>query len=151
MTSVQSGLAQRLTKQFVTLTNQNDSSANDTAFFLQSDFDAWLSSNRSVVSKLGSLYLVDGVDPNTVMRGESSYTRLEHNGEGIESNVSLLDLGKEIRIGSASRSDYVVFRRVQVPGTLAGIGGNGVTGYVVVERNMRNITLPRFQVNVARV
>jgi len=151
MTSVQSGLAQRLTKQFVTLTNQNNSLSNETAFFLQSDFDTWLSNNKSVVSKVGSLYLVKDVDPNTVMRGEGAYLILGHTGVGIESNVSLLDLGKEIRIGSSSRSDYVVFRRVQVPGILANLGGNGATGYVVVERNMRNITLPRFQVNVARV
>jgi len=152
MSSTRSAIAQRLTKKLVTLTNQNNSRANETAFFLDSDFDTWYSGNTSVVSKVGNLYVVnDGINPDTVMRGTGPYTELVHSGTGIDSNISLTDMGKDIRIGSSTRSDYVVFRRVQVPGTLAKIGGNGTVGYVVVERNMSDITLPRFQVNVARV
>ena len=152
MSSVRSFIAQRLTKKFVTLTNQNNSSSNLTSFFLQSDFDSWLASNSSVVTLIGNLYVVNG-SVDAVMRGDGSYTRLEHNGDSITSNVSLTDIGKDIRIGSSTRSDYVVFRRVQVPGRLSVEGGDGALGYVVVERNIDNndMTLPRFQVNVARV
>jgi len=148
MSSVSAAYSQRLTKNLLTLKNWN---SDDTDVFLESDFENWLSANSANVSKLGSLYLVSGATADVVLRGVSGFTALEHSGNTLNSGIALNDMGKEIRVGSKSTSDFVVFRRVQVPGTISNEGGGGQVGYVVIDNNMINLTRPRFQVTVARV
>jgi hypothetical protein len=140
--------SQRLTKNFVT---GQTSSGDVTDVFLDSDFENWLSANSANVSKVGSLYIVKGAAVDVVLRGEGGFSILEHSGNDINSGVTLNDMGKEIRVGSASTSDYVVFRRVQVPGTISNEGGGGQVGYIVIDNNMSDLTRPRFRVTVARV
>ena len=148
MSSGSVAYSQRLTKNFVT---GQTSSGDVTDVFLDSDFANWLSANSENVSKVGSFYVVRGAPVDVVLRGEGGFSILEHSGNDINSGVTLNDMGKEIRVGSASTSDYVVFRRVQVPGTISNEGGGGQVGYIVIDNNMINLTRPRFQVTVARV
>ena len=150
MSSGSVAYSQRLTKNLLTLKNWN---SDDTDVFLESDFAAWLadSANKNNISKVGSLYIVTGAPADEVLRGVSGFTSLEHNGNTLNSGIALNDMGGEIRVGSATSSDFVVFRRVQVPGTIANEGGGGQVGYVVIDNNMINLTRPRFQVTVARV
>jgi hypothetical protein len=142
-----------LTKNFLTVQNSSSNDANETVIFLESDFATWLAAtaNRNNISKVGSLYIVKGVAVDVVLRGDNGFTILNHSGVNVDAGITLNDMGGEIRVGSATSSDYVVFRRIQVPGTISNEGGGGQVGYVVIDNNMINLTRPRFKVTVARV
>ena len=118
--------------------------------FLDSDFAAWAAANPDNIQVIGSLYTVVNASVSDVLRGVGSFTQLNHSGSGIAIGKTVNDMGKTIRVGSTSQSEYVVFRRIQVPGVLADEGGNGAVGYVVTDNNCDDLTRPRFQAFVAR-
>jgi len=147
MSSIHSSVSQRLTKNLVTLYN----SLGYTALFTETNFTNWANdaNNRAYISKVGNLYIITDASPDEVLRGVSGFTVLDHS--NVNTGIPLNDMGYEVRVGSPDTNDYVVFRRVQVPNTIANTGGGGQVGYVVIDNNMSDLTRPRFQVTVARV
>lgn len=157
MSSVGRGFAQRLTKHLVTL----HGNGSETALFLKSDFDTWVAANRSFITVASSIYIINGASLDTVLGTDAAAaSSLNPTGRAIEDimtgggngyPVAVLDMGKEIRIGTSARSDCLVFRLVQVPGKSVNDGNGGRVGYVVVENNVIDIRRDLFEVNVARV
>ncbi len=161
MSSVLSSFAQPVTRKFVTIYNQTNST-NFVDYFFQSDFDTWFQANKQYISKISeSMYIVNNNSPYTVRDLMNGYIGapaiLNYTGR-IEFNKTIEDMSKEIRIGSLDDSEYVVFRKVRTPGVLTEgevipftYGQIYQTGYVVVENNDYANDRPRFRVSVARV
>jgi len=140
--------ASRITKNLQTIYGASGSAV---PFYAESDFKTWMAANPNNVYSSGSNYIVYNALVTDVLRGVPPYTILDRTNPDIPLGKTLNDMGKDIRIGSITEIDYVVFRRVQVPGLIANEGGGGTTGYVVVDNNCSDLTRPRFAVRVARI
>ena len=149
MSSVSRQFSQRASKNLLTMYTPVYSSA--IPFFLESDFNDWVEANSQYVTRVGNVITVTGVPVTDVLRGTGSYSILEHNGNNIYVGKTVNNMGKTIYIGSSTESEYLVFTRVQVPGTLANEGHAGAVGYVVTDNNCSDLTRPRFQVCVTSV
>jgi len=141
--SVSRNFSQRLTKNFTV--------TGEARLFLEQDFNDWVEANSENVSRIGSTFIVTGAVVTDVLRGVNGFTVLEHSGNSIYDGKSLNDLGKELRVGSPTQSEYVLFRKVQISGKIAVEGGGANVGYVVIDNNCNDLTRPRFEVHVARV
>jgi hypothetical protein len=144
MSSVQSAFSQPKTR---TLVVTQDESENERGpyVFKQQDVDNWLSNNSSELTTVGSLVVITGNFSN-VLDNLSSSGRFKN-------RKSLLDLGKEVIIGSPIESRLVVLRKVRAEGdeTLGGDDGN--VAYIVTENytNEGSDNSGRFAVRAARV
>ena len=127
---------------------------NHGVMFLQSDFDEWYADNSAAITKLGSIYVVKNASnfKNTVdVSSGSSGGLLGHTlGANFFYNNNLnkrtlIDLGKEISIGTQFNSRVLVFRQVGIS-----FEGSNLVGYVVTENNDATLTHPRFYIAVAR-
>jgi len=148
MTSVLSPIAQRVTKNFLTIYS---AVGGGVPFFLDSDFNDWVQANSDYVTRVGSVFTVTGATVTDVLRGVGPYTQLEHSGDNIDVGKTVNNMGAKILIGSSTESEYIVFTRVQVPGVISNEGKGGAVGYVVTDNNCDDLTRPRFQVGVCSV
>ena len=149
MSSVSRQFSQRASKNLLTV--YSPAYINGVPFFLESDFNDWVEANSQYVTRVGNVITVTGASVTDVLRGTGSYSQLEHSGDDIYVGKTVNNMGKTIYIGSSTESEYLVFTRVQVPGTLANEGHAGAVGYVVTDNNCSDLTRPRFQVCVASV
>jgi hypothetical protein len=155
MTSISAQYAQRPSRSFVV------NSAPGFGLYLQSDVDAWQTANSSYVKKLGTTYVVKPTVTKTfhliLYDVANPGNALDPTGApNLSLNQTLKDLGKEIRIGTASETSLLVLRLVQFPGPSTSNGipdnfDNGGTGYIVVENNATDLSDDEFQVYVSRV
>ena len=120
--------------------------------FLQSDFDEWYAANRSAVTQIGSVYVVNSTDNfiDTVDGSNAIEHTLGRNFLADYNKHTLTDMGKEICIGIPSNPRLLVFRQVALPFSPFS-QGTGVVGYVVTENSASNLTRPRFRIAVSRV
>ena len=148
MSSVGRQFSQRISKNFITI--YTNVYPNSIPFFLESDFNDWVAENSQYVSRVGNVITVRGALVTDVLRGENGpYDVLAHSGANINVGKTVNNMGKTIFIGSSTESEFLVFTRVQVPGTISNEGRAGAVGYVVTDNNCSDLTRPRFQVCVA--
>jgi hypothetical protein len=143
MPSIGTFKAQPLTRTF-TVTQD----ISGVKYFTEDDINTWYADNSDDITKVSKgLYIVTGTFASTI-------DNLDDAGS-FDRRRSLLDMGSEIVIGNAVNSRLIVLRKVQEAAPPAD-GGDGVTGYVIVESNYRSGTWPtplnsKFNVGVARV
>lgn len=126
----------------------------DAVFFSDRDLATWVSANSPNVSKIGSLYLVNGISVDDVLNGNNGATALLPTNGLIRERKNLKDLGKEVYIGTSGEVRVLVLRRVQrYVDTSSNNGSSNLNdvGYVVVENNATNLSGDDFHVRVARV
>jgi hypothetical protein len=146
MPSVGTYIAQPLTRSFITTADTSNAGPNSKGpqYFLQSDIDAWMSSNASDMRVVGRLVVITG-EFGTVLGN------LNHTGE-FDARKNLTDMGTEYIIGNQINSRIVVLRKVMYNET-AGVGAlGGLVAYIPVENNATepNGNWGRFAVRVAR-
>jgi len=131
-------------------------------FYNMMDIDRWYEANQSKVTKIGSMYLINGTDNGSsfidVLLGNSGASPLNHTNSRISERKSVKDMGKELYIGTSAEPRLLVLRQVQSYSSSAtsraGDGTNpNYNGYVVVENNCNDLqhNNGRFTVRVARI
>lgn len=158
MSSVAASFAQPKTRTFVI--TQKSSDEHGPNLFYESDFDTWYNANGpSKITKVSpSMYIIPGTGDlsfENVIKGGVDNTELGGGGTNyINGRRSLIDLGKEITIGTSGESRMLVLRKVRVNGPDAKGGDSGNVGYVITENNSNELSgndVGRFTIGVARV
>ena len=148
MTSIGSYKAQPLTRTFVV---SGADGGRGPFGFSQANIDTWYANNSANVTKVSdSLYIVTGNFYDIVYDGAGIPTL----GALTDRRVNLLDMGKQIVIGSSVNSEMSVFRTVMLPGQSSVGALGGQVAFVVVENTCQDIPdgdSGRFLVRVARV
>lgn len=150
MPSVGTYKAQPVTRTFVV---SGADGGNGPWGFSQDNIDTWYSNNSSNVTKVSeSLYIVTGNFYDIVY--DPIGGGIPTIGSLSDRRVNLLDMGKQIVIGSADNSKMIVLRSIMMPGqsTVGSLGG--LVAFVVTENTCQDIPDDdngRFVVRVARV
>jgi hypothetical protein len=147
MPSIGSFKAQPLTRTYVI---SGADGGNGPWAFSQANIDTWFANNADEVTKVSeSLYVVTGNFYDVVYSGG-----IPTIGVPTDRRINLVDMGKQIVIGSADNSRIITLRRVMfpAPSTVGTLGG--LVAYVVVENTCSDIPNNdngRFVVRVSRV
>lgn len=161
MSSVLRFTAQNLTKSFV-VTQDEGSGEYGAYFFSQSAIDSWYADNESVITKLGSVYIIPGTTTGTtfvdVLTGDGPGSALSADLGRITERKNIKDMGAEVVIGNNINARLLVLRKVQryFPANVGGSSDANDNGYVVIENDAADLpsldtTGGRFMVRVARV
>jgi hypothetical protein len=162
MSSIAASYAQRKTKTLLPRLPTSRSN-NSIDVYLQSDLDTWVQANPGKIVKVGNVYSVPGTSSGStlidVLSGYNGATQLEWSkrinilGDEIDDNYyykSIDNFGKKVYIGNGVNSELLVLCRVQNAGDdVNNSGPDVVTGYVMVENQIVNLTKPRFYVQVS--
>jgi len=150
MPSIGTFIAQPRTRTFVV---SGADGGNGPWGFTQANIDTWYENNSNDVTKVSdSLYVVTGNFYDIVYDPTSG--GIPTIGSLSNRRVNLLDMGKQITIGSTDNSQMIVLRSIMMPGqsSVGSLGGQVV--FVVVENTCQDIPDDdngRFVVRVARV
>ena len=155
MSSVSSSFKQCLTRTFV-ITQSNSNGEWGPYRFPEANIDAWYSANSSAIVKTGSVYIIPGTASgktfNDVLLGEGGATQLSASGN-FQNRKTLIDLGKEVVIGTPSQPRLIVLRRVAGYADSANPNNSAIV-YIIVENNTSDVLdgdNGRFMVRCARV
>lgn len=155
MTSLQTHIAQPITRKFVNTQNFTDGEDGPT-IYTKTDVDSWIAANAAKIRNLGGLLIIPGTSSGStfvdVLKGNSGATELTSSYGTYNSRKALTDMGKQITIGSAADSDLLVLRLIKTPSN-SQTGQSYIVGYIVEENNSADLDNNGgpFQVRVARV
>jgi hypothetical protein len=147
MPSIGTFRAQPVTRTFI-VTQDQDNDEYGAKYFTQANIDSWYEDNTDNITKVSEgMYIVTGTFRTTI--------RDLNNSGSFDIRRSLIDLGKEIVIGSEEESRLIVLRKVRSAGPPAKGGDGGIAAYIIVESNYRSSggdppSDSQFNVNVAR-
>lgn len=140
MSSVQSQIAQRLTKNFQVV--------SASAYLLTAtNVETAVLAGTATATALGNSYILSKA---TALAANDFPTA---SATTLTTGDTLLDLGKEVRFGTQDASDLVVYRLVLLPGTAAnnGLSGDPANKFYVCVQNNTTLTGNNLFVGVARV
>ncbi len=154
MPSIGTYKAQPVTAKFVN--TQNFPGGEEGPYlYPQTNVDAWIAANSSVITNLGGLLIIPGTTPGTtivdVLKGNNGATGLVSSGN-FNSRKTMTDMGKTIVVGDAVDSELLVLRLIKTPSN-SQTGEEYIVAYIIEENNMKDLDNNGgpFQVRAARI